>query len=271
MFDGVMKISFKTLSFPLILGGSLSKKKAYYKTRPNSSSMAKQVPSMDNGNSPESKKFPCSIKALEPCHTPNSLFGQSNIVGIISGVSVSSTLVFLQKLAYHGGESIPSIVCSDPAISIEPPNRFPPINEKGGNHFNCSIIVENLKIKRETLEQSGACCIVMPCHISHVWYNEVSKGCSVPFLDVGDCVAKELKEAKLKPLEAGSNVRIGVLAAHAGLVSGLYQDKLQNQVLYFSCQCLFFPLKCKTGSLWLIICACYSLLGNGNSGLRKWD
>ena len=235
MFDGVMKISFKTLNFPLILGGSLSKKKAYYKAKPNSSSMAEQVPSMDNGNLPESKKFPCSIKALEPCHTPNSLFGQSNMVGIIGGVSVSSTLIFLEKLAYHGGESIPSIVCSDPAISIEPPNRFPPINEKGGNHFNSGIIVENLRRKRETLEQSGACCIVMPCHISHVWYNEVSKGCSVPFLDVGDCVAKELKEAKLKPLEAGSNVRIGILAANAGLVSGLYQDKLQNQVLYFSC------------------------------------
>jgi aspartate/glutamate racemase len=32
------------------------------------------------------------------------------------------------------------------------------------------------------LENSGAHCIVMPCNISHSWHDEVSKGCSVPFL-----------------------------------------------------------------------------------------
>ncbi|KAJ6427317.1 hypothetical protein OIU84_022833 [Salix udensis] len=67
-----------------------------------------------------------------------------------------------------------------------------------------SAIVENLRCKRLFLEKSGVRCIVMPCHISHSWHNEVSKGCSVPFLHMGECVAMELKEAKLKPLEAGS-------------------------------------------------------------------
>lgn len=52
----------------------------------------------------------------------------------------------------------------------------------------------------------------------------------LPFFHVGDCVASELKEAKLKPLEAGSDVRIGMLASNSTLTAGFYQEKLQNQV-----------------------------------------
>ncbi|XP_050884406.1 uncharacterized protein LOC127087551 isoform X2 [Lathyrus oleraceus] len=40
---------------------------------------------------------------------------------------------------------------------------------------------------------------------------------------------KELKEAKLKPLEAGSPLRIGVLATNATLAAGFYKEKLQNE------------------------------------------
>ncbi|MFS7971077.1 putative aspartate racemase [Helianthus anomalus] len=66
----------------------------------------------------------------------------------------------------------------------------------------------------------------MPCHLLHSWYEEVSKGCSVPMLHMGECVANKLKEAKLKPLEAGSPLRIAVLATDSG---GFYQDKLQKE------------------------------------------
>lgn len=80
------------------------------------------------------------------------------------------------------------------------------------------------------LEKSGACCILMPCHISHCWHDEIREGCSVPFLHVGECVANELKEAKLRPLEAGSPLRIGVLATDESLVARIYQEKLENEV-----------------------------------------
>ncbi|PKI48511.1 hypothetical protein CRG98_031133 [Punica granatum] len=69
----------------------------------------------------------------------------------------------------------------------------------------------------------------MPCHISHSWHNEVSEGSSVPFLHMADCVAKELKDTKMKPLEAGSPLRIGLLATDAILSAGFYQEKLQNE------------------------------------------
>jgi aspartate/glutamate racemase len=50
---------------------------------------------------------------------------------------------------------------------------------------------------------------------------------------MGECVARELKEAKLKPLEAGSPLRIGLLASNATLAAGFYQEKLQNEVISF--------------------------------------
>ena len=45
---------------------------------------------------------------------------------------------------------------------------------------------------------------------------------------IGECVAKELKDANLRPVEAGSNLRIGVLAnetiSTSGLLSGTTQE-----------------------------------------------
>lgn len=46
---------------------------------------------------------------------------------------------------------------------------------------------------------------------------------------MADCVARELKEAKLKPLKAGSPLWIGVLAIKAILSSEYYQEKLMNE------------------------------------------
>uniref|UniRef100_A0A5B7AZJ3 Putative Amino-acid racemase isoform 2 n=1 Tax=Davidia involucrata TaxID=16924 RepID=A0A5B7AZJ3_DAVIN len=237
MFDGGMATSFHTLNCLPVFVGHVNKNRTHYRTRFNSS-MAIQLSSLlvqtdESGNLPESKKSSSSGTALRRYQNPNSLLCQANTVGIIGGVSVFSTLIFLEKLVWwssrDGKECIPFVVSSDPAISRELP--FISVNNKDGpsllNHDG--KIVENLRSKRAFLEQSGACCIVMPCHVSHVWHSEVSEGCCVPFLNVGDCVARELKEAKLKPLEAGSDVRIGVLATDATPMAAFYQNKLQSQ------------------------------------------
>ncbi|CAB4272757.1 unnamed protein product [Prunus armeniaca] len=133
----------------------------------------------------------------------------SNTVGIIGGLSVNSTLNFLRNLvnwSSRDGESCPPFVlCSDPALNkelllIERPS-FPSVSRKNeGTELDPTLIVENLR-----------------------------KGCSVPFLHMGECVARELKEAKLKPLEAGSPLQIGVLATYATLKAGFYQEKLRNE------------------------------------------
>ncbi|KAJ0074767.1 hypothetical protein Patl1_34463 [Pistacia atlantica] len=152
-----------------------------------------------------------SNEASLGCH---SLHNQAKTVGIIGGVSVNSTLNFLTKLIQLSGQenSIPFVLCSDPVLNKElllyERNSLPFVNGKSGcAQADPTSIVENLRSKRVFLEKSGARCIVMPCHLSHTWHDEVSSGCSVPFLHVSECVAKELKEAKLKPLEAGSPLR----------------------------------------------------------------
>ncbi|KAL7168349.1 hypothetical protein ACSBR2_038733 [Camellia fascicularis] len=234
MFDGGMIMPFNcSLKYPPMFVGNVNKNKPLYRTRFNPS-MAINLSSILL-QSHEGEKLPQS-KKISRCHTSNPLLTQANTVGIIGGVSVFSTLIFLEKLVWFssrdGQQSIPFVVCSDPAISRDLLfcGSFPHINGKDAQfRLNCRTIVENLRDKRAFLEQSGARCIVMPCHVSHAWLVEVSTGSSVPFHNLGDCVAMELKEAKLKPLETGSNVRIGVLTANGALVAGFYQEKLQNQ------------------------------------------
>ncbi|XP_020105535.1 uncharacterized protein LOC109722067 [Ananas comosus] len=151
-------------------------------------------------------------------------------VGVIGGVSAALTLAFLEKLvawsSQESQESLPFIVCNDPTLTREYVNAS---SRDNNGQTDYTSIVRSLRRKRVFLERSGARCIVMPCHASHRWHEEISNDCSVPFLHVGDCVAKELKAADLKPIEAGSNVRIGLIATDYPLTASFYQEKLQNE------------------------------------------
>ena len=197
-------------------------------------------------NADESGKF------SEKLHGSNLASGrgapfvtQGSAVGIIGGVSMDATLKFLRKLvefsSEDGANSIPFVLCSDPLLSKEllsyERSIFASSTSKAENlKQDSSPIVQTLRNKRVFLENSGTSCIDMPCNVSHSWYEQVSEGCSVPVLHMAECVAKELKEAKLKPLEAGSPLRIGVLATNATLAAGVYKEKLQNEVISL---CLF--------------------------------
>lgn len=158
---------------------------------------------------------------------------RGNGIGIIGGVSADSTLCFakrLKNLQSEEGSSPPFILCSDPALSKD----LSFVSAKNGRvEADCTSIVENLRRKRAFLENSGVSCVVMPCHVSHSWHDEIKEGCSVPFLHVGECVAKELKAANLKPLETGSPLRIGVLATNESPVLRIYQEKLENEVVIY--------------------------------------
>ncbi|KAK4428031.1 hypothetical protein Salat_1572100 [Sesamum alatum] len=175
-------------------------------------------PADSNGSSPLS-----NISSLDTSFS----IQQDNSIGIIGGVSVTSSLNFAKKLVKDQDSSPPFVLCSDPSLSKE----FLSL-ERSSSPFisgDDSWTVENVRRKRVFLENSGVCCTVMPCHILHSWHDEIKEGCSVPFLNVGECVAKELKEAKLRPLEAGSSPRIGVLATNTILVARFYQEKLENE------------------------------------------
>ncbi|GMI81218.1 hypothetical protein like AT1G15410 [Hibiscus trionum] len=223
-------MSFHILNCPPVVGYS-SKTRTQCRTRPNPSLAVHMsstlVQTDENGDHYESKKISSSCSAQLKSQPQSSLLSQANTVGIIGGVSVLSTLIFLEKLVWwssrNGEECVPFVVCSDPGLDGGGHSFHPSFSEIAEN-----VMVQNLKQKRVFLEKSGARCIVMPCHISNAWYAEISESCTLPFFHIGECVARELKEAKLKPLDAGSNVRIGVLAACETAVVP-YVEKLQNQ------------------------------------------
>ncbi|XP_074304150.1 uncharacterized protein LOC141638857 [Silene latifolia] len=155
---------------------------------------------------------------------------QNNGVGIIGGVSVLSTLIFLEKLVLWSSRNgnnngVPFIVCSDPTLRQEAYTSSCYSNT-GLDGF---LVSENLRSKRVFLEQGGARCIVMPCHVSHALYGEITLGCGLPFLHVAQCVAMELKEVGFRPLEAGCGVKVGLIASEATLMAGFYQQELHNQ------------------------------------------
>ncbi|XWS11824.1 hypothetical protein CRYUN_Cryun37aG0034100 [Craigia yunnanensis] len=130
---------------------------------------------------------------------------------------------------------MPFVVCSDPVLnrdllSLER-NSSSLCSRNEHSQFDHTQIVQNLRSKRVFLEKSGAHCIVVPCHISHSWHDEVFKGFSLPSLHMGECVARELKGAKLKPLEAGGPLRIGVLAIGATLKAGFTKRNCRMSVL----------------------------------------
>nr|TKS15378.1 uncharacterized protein D5086_0000034150 [Populus alba] len=237
MFDGSLAMPFHTLN-PCHILGHVNTHRALHKSRLQP--VLAIPPSSILLHTDESGKFPDSKKGsgLRGRDSSDSLLSQANTVGIIGGISVNSALNFLKKLVHgsskEGKDCFPFVLCSDPVLNKELlshernscpfPSRH---NEKSPSDH--SAIAENLQNKRVFLEKSGVQCIVMPCHILHSWHDEVSKGCSVPFLHMGECVARELKEAKLKPLEAGSPLRIGLLASNATLAAGFYQEKLHSE------------------------------------------
>uniref|UniRef100_A0A5B7B6Y2 Aspartate racemase n=1 Tax=Davidia involucrata TaxID=16924 RepID=A0A5B7B6Y2_DAVIN len=237
-----MTMSFHTLNYPSHVLGYINKHRTHYKTRtkpalatPPSSIL---LQTDESGNLLDSKKSSGTNTASISIDSGASLHGHANTVGIIGGVSVHSTLNFLKKLVRWGSrdgeDCLPFVMCSDPVLNKELLSHersyfSSPTGKSEHFQMDHTPIVENLRHKRAFLEHSGAQCIVMPCHISHSWHDEVFKGCSVPFLHMGECVAGELKEAKLRPLEAGSPLQIGVLAPNATLTAGFYQEKLQNE------------------------------------------
>ncbi|KAI3463386.1 hypothetical protein Pfo_020049 [Paulownia fortunei] len=197
------------------------------------------IPQAEEINSPaDSDRSSFSNKPSTERNFSGFLTDQANGIGIIGGPLADSSLNFAKKLVnlkLQDEESgLPFVLCTDPALSKEllslERSSFRFLSGKTERvHTDHSPIVENLRRKRVFLENSGVCCIVMPCHISHSWHDEIKEGCSVPFLHMGECVAKELKEAKLRPIEAGSSLSIGVLATNATLVARMYQEKLEKE------------------------------------------
>ncbi|GMH27325.1 hypothetical protein Nepgr_029168 [Nepenthes gracilis] len=225
--DLSISMLFHTLNYPPLGIGDRNLHRTSKKSNTSSMQLSSSVVQRTESKNPPKKSR--KISGTFP----------GNTVGIIGGVSVFSTLIFLEKLIWwssrDGENRVPFILTSDPSIKRETQTNFAssssPFNGEvgGGLEMDKDFLVENLRRKKNFLEKSGVHCIVMPCHVSNAWHKEISEGCSLPFLHLGECVAKELKEANFKPIQAGSNVSIGVIGTNATLTAGFYQEKLQAQ------------------------------------------
>ncbi|EEC70874.1 hypothetical protein OsI_02398 [Oryza sativa Indica Group] len=151
----------------------------------------------------------------------------SGTIGVM-GISASSSLRFLQKLVHwstrDGEEAPPFLVCNDPLLKKELMS-----SQNSQRPSDCNTALGKLRLRRLLLEKSGVCCIAMPCNTLHAYHDEISQGCSVPSLHIGDCVVKELKSANLKPVEYGSNVCVGILCTDNTLNAKCYLNKLESQ------------------------------------------
>lgn len=199
------------------------------------------LPSVHHFVCKETKQRNQETKINSAAAESNRNFNGVNAIGILGGYTC---LDFAKKLVDQETE-LPFILCTDPALRNEllslDRSSFLSLSGKPelGN-VDHSLIVKNLRRKRVFLEESGVCCIVMPCHMSHYWYDEIKDGCSIPLLHMGESVVKEIKESKLRPIEAGSSVCIGVLATNTTLVTRMYQEKLENEVVYIQNFSFFF-------------------------------
>ncbi|KAL2243445.1 uncharacterized protein LOC105157533 [Sesamum indicum] len=234
-----MSLCFKSFNYPSNISCCLSKHTSQSQGKKNPALLrlpSSIIPPAEGSDNPaDSNRSPLSnISSLDRSFS----IQQDNSIGIIGGVSATSSLNFAKKLVKLNlkdeDSGPPFVLCSDPSLSkeflsLEKSSSAFLSGKTEGLYTDHSLLVENLRSKRVFLENSGVCCTVMPCHILHSWHDEIKEGCSVPFLNVGECVAKELKEAKLRPLEAGSPPRIGVLATNGTLVGRFYQEKLENE------------------------------------------
>ncbi|MCH5352654.1 MAG: amino acid racemase [Acutalibacter sp.] len=75
----------------------------------------------------------------------------------------------------------------------------------------------------KTLEQLGAGCLCAPCVTSHYFYRELADSVSVPFLNMVEETAKELKVAGKK--------HPGILATTGTVSTGLFQSAFEAQGL----------------------------------------
>ncbi|KAI3902316.1 hypothetical protein MKX01_011491 [Papaver californicum] len=131
---------------------------------------------------------------------------QVNTIGIVGGVLATSTLRFVEKLvewsSKEGEKNLPFMICSD-QVSRE---QLSPC----GCYFH--------------LDTRNAC---LDLDFAPILQNLRSKNNFLFFIWV-IALLRNSKE-NLKPLEAGSNLRIGVLATDVNLTARYNKKKLQNE------------------------------------------
>ncbi|KAG8045016.1 hypothetical protein GUJ93_ZPchr0008g12986 [Zizania palustris] len=217
--------------FDCVGGATASRRFASCRSKCSSSAYSERLsPIVLKTNSIVDSSEPKILDASSASRTGQYSAATTHLSGTIGvmGTSAASSLRFLEKLVCwstrDGEETPPFLMSHDPLIKKDHLS-----SQKSQLPSDYNTFLGKLRQRRFFLEQSGVCCIVMPCNFLHAYHDEISQGCSVPCLHIGDCVVKELKASNLKPVEYGSNVRVGILTSDNALDVKCYLDKLDNQ------------------------------------------
>ena len=139
-------------------------------------------------------------------------------VGVMGGMGPAATLDFMQKLhaatpAKGDEDHLRVLTDSDPRV----PGRNAALRGDGPSPG------PGLVRMARGLVGAGAELLAMPCNAAHAWAGEIRVGVDVPFVSMIDAAADVVA--------AGGARRVGVLAAEATMLSGLYRDALTARSL----------------------------------------
>lgn len=139
------------------------------------------------------------------------------VLGVIGGVGPLSTAYFMEVVinmtdVKSDQEHINMIVLNDTKI----PDRTEYILDNSKENP-----VPYMQEDAKKLKQMGADIIVTPCNTAHYFYNELSSATDLPFINMIDETALELKSIGCK--------KAGLLATAGTITSRIFQTALEKQ------------------------------------------
>jgi aspartate racemase len=134
-------------------------------------------------------------------------------IGVLGGMGPLATVDFLHKvvcstLADVDQDHVPMVV----GFCSKTPDRANALLGLGPSPLG------DLIAAAQTLEQSGAELVVMPCNTAHAWFDSVAASIKVPMLHIVDVAVDEA-------IRIGGTQAIGLLATSGTLLSNIYPSR----------------------------------------------
>jgi len=137
------------------------------------------------------------------------------MLGVIGGMGPAATADFFAKLIEEtpvacDEEHIPTLIVSDPRL----PSRPAAILDNGPSPLPALLAM------RDKLLTAGATLLAMPCNTAHYWYEDLVRGCPVPFISIVEASCAAVARI------AAPGGAIGLVATRATLAAAIFDRQL---------------------------------------------
>lgn len=146
-----------------------------------------------------------------------------NVMGVIGGMGPLATDLFYNMVigktdAVCDQDHIDMIILSHASM----PDRTAAIKSGQKDKVYAKLLKD-----AQFLENSGACCIAVPCNTSHVFLEDVQKEINIPIVHMIREAVLDVKEMFI----GCDNIRAGIMATDGTIETGMYQKFcLENDV-----------------------------------------